>query len=699
MQPLPDALASLVTDLESGREASMALRNRCRELLAERWPIDAVHERPEAILSTLEPAMASSAGGDEPPGLIGRRCPLPSLEWHARALNALLERGHGSSATQQARLLYHLRWILHLLEPQQPRWIPGVSVIIPVYNRAELVGEAIESALAQTYPRVEIIVVDDGSEDAIEAAIAPFRSRIRFLQQTNQGVAKARNHALSLARGDYVHFLDSDNLLSPDYLLKSTAAFLHFADAEIAYAPPLSTTEKPKYIFGSGIRIYSPFLLPLHGGEDCASANLMSVVAHRHPFLMLGALLPRWLLLECGGFDERLRRGEDSRLWFRLGMRDTKVVGLADAFNQRRKLPSGLHSTSTTADVVTFSLINLVDLLGRPERWPHIPKLLQRFSDPALWSPLEQDEPVPLIAEYRTTLLQRLCSLPEQTSPYSPTPVLLAFHQLACAAHERFAATDSRALFARRLRLLCTLLLRRSPAPTDADLTLWLPTLPASHASPLCLLTLSLMERGHWWHGSSPPETFWQDLDQAIAALPASPGINPAAAYRDGLWRACHDDRASLARVAHEAAWLLALLSGQPGPLVSIVIPVCDAPEPVADTIASCMDQRYGRLEVLVIDDGANQDLLDALRPWLARLRLLRQPKQGPAAARQLAVQAARGPLLLLLEPGERLDPEAIETALASVRPGHAAMDESEGSAPAPAGCRRTLPISCRLVT
>jgi hypothetical protein len=187
------------------------------------------------------------------------------------------------------------------------------------------------------------------------------------------------------------------------------------------------------------------------------------------------------------------------------------------------------------------------------------------------------------------------------------------------------------------------------------------------------------MERRHWWHGSSPPETFWRDLDQAIAALPASPGLRPAESYRDGLRHACQNNGASLARVAHEAAWLLALLSGQTGPLVSILIPVCDPPEPVADTIASCLDQRYGRLEVLVIDDGANQDLLDALRPWMARLRLLRQPKLGPAAAKELGVQAARGALLVLLDPGERLDPEAIETAVAAARLGHAAIPQSEG--------------------
>lgn len=93
---------------------------------------------------------------------------------------------------------------------------PLVSIIIPTYNRARLVCEAVESALGQTYPHVEVIVVDDGSTDDTRERIAAYGDRVRYLHQPNQGVSAARNHGFREARGEYVLFLDSDDLLVPD---------------------------------------------------------------------------------------------------------------------------------------------------------------------------------------------------------------------------------------------------------------------------------------------------------------------------------------------------------------------------------------------------------------------------------------------------------------------------------------------------
>ncbi len=87
-----------------------------------------------------------------------------------------------------------------------------VSVIIPTYNRARLVGEAIESVLHQTRPPREIIVVDDGSTDDTRDVLASFGDWITTIHQDNQGVGRARNKALEMARGRYLAFLDSDDL-------------------------------------------------------------------------------------------------------------------------------------------------------------------------------------------------------------------------------------------------------------------------------------------------------------------------------------------------------------------------------------------------------------------------------------------------------------------------------------------------------
>lgn len=99
---------------------------------------------------------------------------------------------------------------------------PLVSIIIPTYNRAGMVQQAIDSVLAQTYPNVECIVVDDGSPDATEAALQPLvqAGRIRYVRQVNAGLSAARNHGLRLARGAYISFLDDDDLYEPHKLAR-----------------------------------------------------------------------------------------------------------------------------------------------------------------------------------------------------------------------------------------------------------------------------------------------------------------------------------------------------------------------------------------------------------------------------------------------------------------------------------------------
>src|SRR5262245_13613113 len=98
---------------------------------------------------------------------------------------------------------------------------PLVSVIIPCYNREKLVGETIESVLNQTYQNFEVIVVNDGSTDGTEEAIKRYTSdvRIHYLKhEVNKGIPTARNTGIKHAQGEYVAFLDSDDLFLPDKL-------------------------------------------------------------------------------------------------------------------------------------------------------------------------------------------------------------------------------------------------------------------------------------------------------------------------------------------------------------------------------------------------------------------------------------------------------------------------------------------------
>jgi GT2 family glycosyltransferase len=90
-----------------------------------------------------------------------------------------------------------------------------VSVLIPVYNRKQYIAGAVRSVLAQSYQDLEIVVVDDGSTDDIESVLRPLLPQIRYIRTRNQGVALARNVGMEAARGDYLAFLDSDDLYYP----------------------------------------------------------------------------------------------------------------------------------------------------------------------------------------------------------------------------------------------------------------------------------------------------------------------------------------------------------------------------------------------------------------------------------------------------------------------------------------------------
>ena len=104
---------------------------------------------------------------------------------------------------------------------------PLVSVIVPCYNAARWLPATLESAVSQTWPRVEIVVVDDGSSDDSVSIARSFESRgVRVESIPNSGAAAARNHGISLAHGDYFQFLDADDLLAPDKLEHQLARLL-----------------------------------------------------------------------------------------------------------------------------------------------------------------------------------------------------------------------------------------------------------------------------------------------------------------------------------------------------------------------------------------------------------------------------------------------------------------------------------------
>ena len=97
-----------------------------------------------------------------------------------------------------------------------------VSVVIPAYRCSQYIAQAVQSVLAQTFPADELIVVNDGSPDTplLEAALAPYKDRIRYIKQPTRGPSGARNTGIVQARGNYIAFLDGDDYWCSDHLAK-----------------------------------------------------------------------------------------------------------------------------------------------------------------------------------------------------------------------------------------------------------------------------------------------------------------------------------------------------------------------------------------------------------------------------------------------------------------------------------------------
>lgn len=190
----------------------------------------------------------------------------------------------------------------------------SVSVVIPVFNRGHTIVSAIESAFAQDYGELEIIVVDDGSSDDLASAIAPFRDRIRLIRHTvNSGAAVARNSGIAAARGHYVAFLDSDDIWKVDKLRRQIA-FMRAKD------------------FDASCTNFE-LVRPGHAASVVASRPYADRIGYHQLiwgcYVSPGSTLvaKRSLLLECGGYDASFRRYEDWDLLLRLTRGDLRDLG------------------------------------------------------------------------------------------------------------------------------------------------------------------------------------------------------------------------------------------------------------------------------------------------------------------------------------------------------------------------------------
>jgi hypothetical protein len=207
---------------------------------------------------------------------------------------------------------------------------PRVSVIIPTYNHARYVGQAIESVLGQTYGDIEVIVVDDGSTDDTRMVVQRFGDRVRYVWQENRGLSGARNTGLREASGQVIALLDADDLYEPTFLCRIVMAFEANPNADAVYCGY-------RFVDASG----NP--LPQIERRVIPTQHLYRALLDGN-FLVPACMVARKRCYdECGEFDESLRGCEDWDMWLRFAKR-YQVLGIRDVLVRYRVLPGSMSS-------------------------------------------------------------------------------------------------------------------------------------------------------------------------------------------------------------------------------------------------------------------------------------------------------------------------------------------------------------------
>jgi glycosyltransferase involved in cell wall biosynthesis len=190
---------------------------------------------------------------------------------------------------------------------------PLVSIVIPCYNAKRWITEAINSAWAQTYPHIEVIVVDDGSTDGSPAVLQSFGEQIRLVNGPHRGGNPARNQGFALAQGSYIQFLDADDYLLPEKIARQ-AAFLAETGADVVYGDWRHQFHEPDgRVWQDDIHI---------------SAEQPDVLASllRGWWVAPAAILwRREAVTASGGWDETLQAGQDRDFFLAVAMTDADI--------------------------------------------------------------------------------------------------------------------------------------------------------------------------------------------------------------------------------------------------------------------------------------------------------------------------------------------------------------------------------------
>lgn len=217
---------------------------------------------------------------------------------------------------------------------------PKVSIVIPVYNGADYMREAIDSALAQTYDNIEILVVNDGSTDggATDEIARSYGDRIRYWHKENGGVASALNFAIDKMSGEYFSWLSHDDVYYPEKVARQVEVLRSSDDKEIVLWSDFSLIDEHSEPLGVG-------RTPEYDVPGIRYALLMKPSVHGCTLL-----IPRRAFTVCGTFREELKTTQDYALWFEIG-KHFEFVQMTDLLvKARQHRQQGSRTIATHSD-------------------------------------------------------------------------------------------------------------------------------------------------------------------------------------------------------------------------------------------------------------------------------------------------------------------------------------------------------------
>jgi glycosyltransferase involved in cell wall biosynthesis len=215
---------------------------------------------------------------------------------------------------------------------------PFFSVVIPAFNAAHHIVDALTSVFAQTISGYEIIVVNDGSADTehLERELEPYLNQVIYVAQKNGGPAAARNTGIRRATGEYIAFLDSDDQWLPQHLSRMKKVLLENPTLDLVYGDAVN--------FGDGV-VEGTTTMESNPSEGLATFE--SLVLGRCTVIGSTVVARRQSLVDAGLFDESLVQGEDFDLWARLAYRGGRIDYQRSVQTRRR-----IHQGNLTADII-----------------------------------------------------------------------------------------------------------------------------------------------------------------------------------------------------------------------------------------------------------------------------------------------------------------------------------------------------------